>query len=112
MDCSPDSISRLYSVVVHVAPSAGGGDEHFCPRTYLAPHLELRSDIFRPLPHSAKAPVRIALTLNGFRFDSAAVVTNQHAQEVTQILDFDFDVCSFRMTQGVHDRFSANQKEL
>jgi hypothetical protein len=42
------------------------GDAHFCPRTCPAPYTESRTDIFRPLTHSSKTPVRIALVLNGF----------------------------------------------
>jgi anti-sigma regulatory factor (Ser/Thr protein kinase) len=37
------------------------GDAHFCPRTCPAPYIESRTDIFRPLTHPAKTPVRIAL---------------------------------------------------
>src|SRR4051794_33801855 len=71
------------------------GDTHFCPRTCPAPNIESRTDIFRPLTHSAKTPVRIAQFLNSFGIDSAAVVTNQHAQEVAQVLSFNLDLCRF-----------------
>ncbi len=56
------------------------GDAHFCPRTCPAPYTESRTDIFRPLTHPSKTPVRIALVLNGFGIDSAAVVTNEAHQ--------------------------------
>jgi hypothetical protein len=87
-------------------------DADFRPHTCLAPNLESRTDMFRPLAHAAKTPVRIALFLNGFRLDSAAVVTNEHAQEVAQVLDFNFYGCRFRMTQRVNDCFPEYQKEL
>jgi hypothetical protein len=74
------------------------GDTHFCPRTCPAPNIESRTDIFRPLTHSAKTPVRIVLFLNGIGIDSAAVVTNQHAQEIAQVLNFNLDLCRFGMT--------------
>jgi hypothetical protein len=74
------------------------GDMHLCPRTYPAPYTESRTDIFRPLTHPAKTPVRIAFLLNGFGIDSAAIVTNQHAQEGAQVLNFNLDLCRFGMT--------------
>jgi hypothetical protein len=74
------------------------GDAHFCPRTYPAPYTESRADILRPVSHPAKAPVRITLFLNGFEIDSAAVVTNQHAQEGAQVLNFNLDLCRLGMT--------------
>jgi hypothetical protein len=43
-----------------------------------------RVDVFCALTHSAKTLVRIALSLNGFGITSAAIVTNEHAQEVAQ----------------------------
>jgi hypothetical protein len=76
----------------------GNGDAHFCPRACPAPQLEPPAYIFRPLPHSAKTPVRIALCLNSFRINSAAVVTNEHAQEITLVLNFNLDLCRFGMT--------------
>src|SRR5262249_31671323 len=88
------------------------GDAYFCARTYLAPNIELRTDVFRPPPHPSKTPVRIPCLLDGFSLNAAAVVTNQHAQEVAQVLNLDFDVYRFGMTQRVHDRFPANKKEL
>src|SRR6185295_17532058 len=88
------------------------GDTHFCPGACPARNIESRTDIFRPLTHSAKTPVRIALFLKGFGIDSAAVVTNQHAQEVAQVLNFNLDLCRFGMTQRVHDGFAADHKEL
>ena len=85
-------------------------DADFRPHTCLAPNLESRTDMFRPLAHAAKTPVRIALSLNGFGIDSAAIVTNDHAQEVAQVLNFNLDLCRLGMTQRVDDRFPSDQK--
>ena len=74
------------------------GDAHFCPPTCPAPYTESRVHLFCSLTHSAKAPVRIALFSNGFGIDSAAVVTNQHAQDVVQVLNFNLDGSRFGMT--------------
>src|ERR1700722_14556898 len=74
------------------------GDAHFCAGAYLAQHIESSTDIFRSLPHPAKTPVRIALFLNGLGIYSAAVVTNEHAQEVAQVLNFNLDLCRLGMT--------------
>src|SRR6266851_8593844 len=63
------------------------GDAHFCPCTCPAPDTESRTDIFCALTHSAKTPVRIALSWNGFWLDSAAIVTKEQAQEDAQVLN-------------------------
>src|SRR5262245_46149275 len=73
-------------------------DTHFCPGACTAPYIESGADIFSPLAHSTKTPVRIPRLLNGFGIDSAAVVTNQHAQHVAQVLNFNLDPCSPGMT--------------
>src|SRR6266446_2171664 len=62
------------------------GDAHFCPCTCPAPNSKSRVDVFCALTHSAKTPVRIALSLKGFGLNSAAIVTNEHAQEVVLVL--------------------------
>ena len=74
------------------------GDAHFCSRTRPAPYIESRTDIFRPLTHPAKTPVRITPFLNSLGIDSAAIVTNEHAQEVAQVLNFNLDLCRLGMT--------------
>ena len=74
------------------------GNAHFSPRTYPAPYAESRTDIFRTLPHPAKTPVRIALFLNRFGIDSVAIVTNENAQEVALVLNFNLDRCRLGMT--------------
>src|SRR6266849_2528504 len=74
------------------------GDAHFCPCTCPAPDTESRTDIFRAFPHPAKTPVRITPFLIGLGIDSAAVVTNEHAQEVAEVLNFNLDLCRLGMT--------------
>jgi len=88
------------------------GDAHFCPCTCPAPNSKSRADVLCTLTHSAKPPARIAPSLNGFGIDSAAIVTNEHAQEVVLVLNFNLDLCRLGVTQRVDDRFSADQKEL
>ena len=88
------------------------GDAHFCARSCPAPYSESHTNILRPLTHTAKTPMGIALFLNGFGIDSAAVVTNGHAQEVALVLNFNLDRCRLGMPQRVHDRFPADEKEL
>ena len=86
-------------------------DADFCPGTWPAPDTESRTDIFCTLMHSAKPPVRIALS-DAFWIDPAAVITNEHVYQIAQVLDFNLDLCRFGMTQGVHDCFPSDQKEL
>src|SRR5215472_12210366 len=88
------------------------GNPHCGPHTRPAADIESRIDFFRPRAHPAKPPVRIALFLNGFRIDSAAIVMNAYTCEVAQVLNFNVDVCRFGMAQRVHDRFPADQKNL
>src|SRR5882757_1412835 len=88
------------------------GGAHFCPCTCPAPNSKFRADVLCALTHSAKTPVRIALSLNGSGINSAAIVTNEHAQEVVLVLNFNLDLCRLGVTQRVDDRFSADQKEL
>ena len=85
---------------------------HFCPGPCPAPYIQSRTDIFRPLTHPAKTPVRIALLLNSFRIDPAAVVTNEHVYQIAQVLNFNLDFSRLGMTQGVHDCFPSDQKEF
>ena len=88
------------------------GDAHFCPCTCPAPDAESRRDMLCALTHSAKTPVRITPFLNGLGIDAAAIVTNEHAQEVAQVLNLNFDLCRLGVPQRVDDRFPADQKEL
>jgi hypothetical protein len=37
---------------------------------------------------------------------SDAIVTNGHAQQVAQIMNFNFNACRFGMTHGVHNCFT------
>ena len=63
-----------------------------------ASYFESRTDVFRPIAHSAKTPVRIALFLHGFGIDSTAVVANEHSQEIAEVLNFNFDPGRLGMT--------------
>src|SRR5689334_14098745 len=74
------------------------GDAHFGSRAGPAPYPESRAHLLCPVTHSAKTPMKIALGLNGFGIDSAAVVANQHAQDVVHVLHFDLDGSRFGMT--------------
>jgi len=64
---------------------------HLCPRTYPAPYTESRTDIFRPLTHPRR-PQCESLSFERLGIDSAAIVTNQHAQEGAQVLNFNLDL--------------------
>jgi hypothetical protein len=74
------------------------GDEHFCTTTRPAPYTESRTDIFRPLSHPAETRGRIVLFSRGLGIDLAAVVTNEHAPAVADVLNFNLDLCRFGMT--------------
>lgn len=87
-------------------------DADFRPGAWPAPNAESRADFLRTLMHSAKTPVRIALLLNSFRIDPAAVVTNEHVYQIAQVLNFNLDFSRLGMTQGVHDCFPSDQKEF
>jgi hypothetical protein len=86
------------------------GDAHFCPCPCPAPNSKSRADVLCALTHSAKTPVRIELSLYGFGINSAAIVKNEHAQEVVLVLNFNLDLCRLGVTQRVDDRFSSDQK--
>jgi len=67
-------------------------DADFRSGTWPAPYIESRSDFLCSLTHSAKPPVRIAVLSDGFRIDPAAVVTNEHMDQIAQVLDFNLDL--------------------
>jgi hypothetical protein len=88
------------------------GDAHFGSPACPAPYTESRAHLLCSVTHPAQTPVQIALCLNGLGIDSAAVVANQHAQDVVQVLHFDLDSSCFGMTYGIHNSFAADQEQL
>jgi hypothetical protein len=73
------------------------GDAHLCSSAWPAPYPESRTDVLGPVSHPAETPVRIPHSQNLVGIDTATVVSNEQAQKVAQVLNFNFDRRRSRM---------------
>ena len=95
---SREPSSAVFPRFLRAFRNVRNGDAHFGPHSWPAPYTKSGADLFRLISHPTKTTMRIAPSLKRFRIYSATVVTNDYAQGVVQVLNFNFDFCRFGMT--------------